>query len=129
MKSRDDIGKLILRVLPSLTFFGGHGLGKLLGFAERAGKFADPFGLGSEVSLALMVLAEAICSIAVALGIFTRWATIPPIIGMSVALLWAHSGLIFGEGEKAYLYLVVYLAILVLGPGRLSLDHRMRRRA
>lgn len=129
MKSRDDIGKLILRVLPSLTLFGGHGLGKLLGFADQASKFADPFGIGSEISLALMVLAEAICPIAVGLGIFTRWATIPPIIGMSVALLWAHSGLLFTEGEKAYLYLVIYLTILVVGAGRLSLDHRLRRRA
>lgn len=123
-----DIGKLILRVAPGAALFGAHGLGKLLRFPEMADRFADPLGLGSELSLALMVLAEVVCPILVALGLFTRWAAIPPIIGMTVALFWAHSGLIFGEGEKAFLFLSIFVVILILGPGRYSLDHRLRRR-
>lgn len=124
-----DLGKLVLRLAPTVTFFGAHGLAKLQRFAELAGRFPDPLHLGSPVSLSLMVVAEVVCAILVALGFYTRWAAIPPIIGMAVAIFWAHSGQIFGDAELAYLYGTAFLAVVLLGPGRLSLDHRLRRKA
>ena len=118
----------MLRLTIGLSMFFGHGLGKLLQYPERAGRFPDPLGLGSEASLALMVIAEALCALAVAAGIFTRLAAIPPIIGMAVAILFIHAGDPFGEWEKALLFLGGFLAIALLGPGRLSLDAKFRGR-
>ncbi len=117
-----SFGMLILRVgVGSLIMFQ-HGLDKLTHFGEKAGRFADPFGIGSTTSLSLMVFAEFFCGAFIILGLFTRLAAIPLVIAMSVALFWAHKGDFYGEGEMAGLYLVCFLAILILGPGRASLD-------
>lgn len=82
-------------------------------------------GLGPSISLALLIFAEFFCSAFVLLGVFTRLATIPLIIAMSVALMKAHKGLIFTEGEHAALYIVGFLVLLLVGPGKISADGMM----
>lgn len=99
-----------------------HGLDKLMHFAEKSGKFADPFHIGMTTSLALTVFAEFFCAAFIILGLFTRLATIPLIICMAVALFYAHGGDFFGEGSAAGLFLVCFIAILFFGPGKASLD-------
>ena len=56
------------------------------------------------------------------MGLFTRLAAVPLIITMCVALFMAHSGQFFGDGQTAALFLGIFLAILLLGPGKVSLD-------
>lgn len=99
-----------------------HGYGKLTGFGEMQNKFMNFMGIGQTASLALVVFAEFFCSLFLILGLFTRMATIPLIITMGVALVKAHKTEIFGEGEMAALYLVIYLVLLLLGPGKISVD-------
>jgi putative oxidoreductase len=99
-----------------------HGYDKLKKFGEMAEGFPDPFNIGPTASLALLIFAEFFCSILVVLGLFTRFACIPLIIAMSVALFEAHKGLVFGEGEHATLYIVIFGALLFTGPGRYSID-------
>jgi putative oxidoreductase len=99
-----------------------HGYGKLTGFGEMQHKFMNFMGIGQTASLALVVFAEFFCSLFLILGLFTRMATIPLIITMGVALVKAHKSEIFGEGEMAALYLVIYLVLLLLGPGKISVD-------
>ena len=79
-------------------------------------------GMGQTVSLALVVFAEFFCSLFLILGLFTRLSAIPLIIAMSIALFKAHNADFFGDGEKAALFLGCYLVILILGPGRISVD-------
>ena len=109
-----------------LALFWGHGLGKLMSYPERAAKFADPIGIGSEATLAFAVFAEALCALAVASGIFTRLAAIPPMIFMAAAILFVHMGDPFRDWEKALLFFAGYLAIAILGPGKASLDSKFR---
>jgi putative oxidoreductase len=85
-------------------------------------KFGDPIGLGPGISLGLAVLAEFACAILVGIGLFTRWATIPLIITMSVAAFVVHAQDPFGYQEKALLYLLIYISILIFGPGKYSID-------
>ena len=99
-----------------------HGLDKLMHFSQKAGGFADPFGIGSTASLSLAVFAEFFCAVFIILGLFTRLATIPLIIAMSVALFVAHQGDFFGKGELAGLFLIVFVTLLFTGPGKVSLD-------
>jgi putative oxidoreductase len=117
-----SFGMLLLRLGAGSLMLVDHGLDKLMHFSEKAGKFADPFHIGSTTSLALIVFAEFFCAAFIVLGLFTRLACIPLIIGMGVALFYAHKGEFFGGGESAGLYMIVFLAILVMGPGRVSLD-------
>jgi len=99
-----------------------HGFSKLMTFAAKSGTFADPFHIGSTVSFSLVVFAEVFCSVFVILGLFTRLACIPLIIDMAVALGFAHHWQVFGDGEKAGLFLAAFLAILFTGPGKISVD-------
>lgn len=41
---------------------------------------------------------------------------------MCVALFMAHKGQVFGDGQQAATYLVGYLVLLFVGPGRISVD-------
>ncbi len=113
---------LLLRVGLGSLMLVNHGLGKLMTYGEKSAKFADPFGLTPEVSLALVVFAEFFCAAFLIVGLFTRIAVIPLIIAMLVALFYAHDGQIFGDGEMAGVYLTGFIAILLLGPGKASLD-------
>ncbi len=79
----------LLRVVAGSLMLMNHGLDKLMHFADKAGRFADPFGIGSTTSLALTVFAEFFCAAFIILGLFTRLAVIPLIIAMSVALFYA----------------------------------------
>jgi putative oxidoreductase len=99
-----------------------HGYSKLVQFAEMKGKFMNFMGLGSTVSLSLVIFSEFFCAIFIIIGLFTRLVVIPPIISSSVALFVAHNGEIFGDGEKAALYVVCFIVILLCGPGRASVD-------
>lgn len=98
------------------------GYQKLKNFESIKPKFISFLGIGQGVSLGLVVFAELICAALVLIGLFTRFAAIPVVIVLSVALFMAHKGLIFGEGQSAALFLFGYLAILILGPGKISVD-------
>ena len=112
----------VLRLGAGSLMLMNHGLDKLVHFSQKAGGFADPFGIGSTASLSLDIFAEFFCSIFIILGLFTRLACIPLIIAMVTALFIAHNGEFFGRGELPGLFLIVFVTILFAGPGRLSLD-------
>ena len=105
----------------------GHGLPKLLKWSTLSETFFDPFGLGPAPSLALAIFAEAGCSLALMLGLYTRLATLPLIVTMLVATLMANAGEPWAKQELAMLYLVIYVALLFGGPGRYSADARLAR--
>ncbi len=118
-----DAGRLLLRL-----YFGGamlmaHGWGKLTNFADKKDVFPDPLGVGSTVSLTLAVSAEVGAALLVVAGLLTRLATIPLMATMAVAFFLVHGGDPFRKRELALVYLVGYLVILLLGPGKFSLDH------
>jgi putative oxidoreductase len=99
-----------------------HGYDKLVNYGKYRGDFMNFLGIGSSMSLALLIFAEFFCSLFLIFGLFSRLVTIPLIIGMSVAVAKAHNLEIFGEGEHATLFIVGFLTILIVGPGKLSVD-------
>ena len=121
-ESAFSFAMFVLRVGAGSLMLINDGLDKLVHFSQKAGGFADPFGIGSMASLSLTVFAEFFCSIFIILGLFTRLACIPLIVNMSVALFVAHKGDFFGKGELAGLFLIVFFTILFAGPGKASLD-------
>ena len=113
---------LVLRLGAGFAMLVNHGFDKLTHFSQTAARFADPFGIGSTTSLAMVVFAEFFCAAFIILGLFTRLATIPLIIAMSVALFSAHKGDFFGRGELAGVFLACFITLLFAGPGKVSLD-------
>jgi putative oxidoreductase len=99
-----------------------HGWDKLQHFSERSQTFTNPFHLGSGISLALVIFAEFFCSCLILFGLFTRLACIPLIITTVVIVFYTNHGNVFGKGELGALYLTAYLVLLILGPGKASVD-------
>jgi len=91
-------------------------------FAQKKDVFFNFLGIGSTLSLSLVIFAEFFCSFFVIIGLFTRFAALPLVISMGVALFKAHHLDFFGAGEKATLFFVIFLGILLVGPGRASVD-------
>lgn len=98
--------------------FYAHGLQKLHRFAEFAPQFPDPIGLGSTFALILTIFAELICSALVALGIKTRYSSIPVVITMGVAVFVIHANDSIQKKELAILYLMAFLVLAISGGGK-----------
>ncbi len=99
-----------------------HGYQKLLHFADKQHSFMNFLGMGSTLSLLLVIFAEFFCALFIILGLFTRLAAIPLIIATCVMVFKSHNGDVFGDGETAALYLTGFLVLLLVGPGRVSVD-------
>lgn len=122
MSTFTDLGLLVLRLWFGGVMLVAHGIPKLGRLSASPIEFPDPLGVGPFVSLLLTLFAEIACAGAVALGLVTRFAAVPLIITMVVAGLVVHGDDGFKRQELALTYLAGYLAILLTGPGRLSLD-------
>lgn len=106
-----------------------HGWGKMDKlFNGDPTKFADPFGIGAPASLGLTVFAEVLCAALIIVGLFTRWAVIPLIVTMLVAIFVIHIDDPFKKMEMAILYLIPYVALYLMGPGKFSLDGMVRNK-
>ena len=104
-----------------------HGYDKLINFGQKSSHFMQFLGLSSTFSLALAVFAEFFCSIFVMLGLFTRFACVFLLVSTFVAVSEAHKYDIFGKGELVSLFFVVFLSILIIGPGKISVDGMMNK--
>jgi putative oxidoreductase len=116
---------LVQRVATGLLLLIGHGLPKISGFNELAGSFYDPFRIGHRLSLILVILAELFCSMFLVLGLFTRIAALIIVINLSVAVFFYHHGMPLKNVELGAIYLTSVFTILILGPGRVSVDGMM----
>ncbi|MBQ2123247.1 MAG: DoxX family protein [Bacteroidaceae bacterium] len=99
-----------------------HGFDKLTDFSAYAANFPNPLGIGSELSLALVVFAEFFCSLAFIAGFLFRLAVLPMIFSMGVAFFVTHDSSL-AQGELAFIYLAVFVMLATTGPGIYSADH------
>ena len=99
-----------------------HGYSKLSHFNTFQSQFINFMGMGRTVSLVLNIFAEFFCSILLIMGLFTRFACIPLILSISVALFKLHNADFFGKGEVDALFLIGFVVILLTGPGKVSVD-------
>ncbi|SHI76507.1 putative oxidoreductase [Arenibacter nanhaiticus] len=118
-----DIGLAFLR-MGAAAMMITHGLPKFQKLVSGNLQFADPIGIGSTPSLILTVLAEFVCPILIFVGFKTRLASVPVVITMLVAGLIVHASDPFKTKEMALLYALIFITILVLGPGKYSLDRK-----
>ena len=120
-----NFATLVLRIGSGSLMLVNHGLMKMNHFGQMSNNFVDPFHIGSSTTLALVIFAEVFCSGLVILGLFTRWACIPLIFEMSFAFVKAHHMNYApppAGGEMALLFVTMFVALLFLGGGRISVD-------
>ncbi|MFD2998753.1 DoxX family protein [Pontibacter toksunensis] len=124
--SKVHLALLLLRVVVACTMLF-HGIPKLEKLLSGDFTFGDPIGIGSGPSLVLAAFAEFACSLLIFIGLGTRLATIPLIITMLVAAFIAHADDPITEKDLILLYLIVYSVLLLLGSGKYSVDHMLRK--
>jgi len=117
-----NIALLLTRLVFGSTMMVIHGYQKLIHFAEKKDNFIDFLGLGSTVSLSLVVFAEFFCAAFIILGLFTRFAAIPLCIAMGYACFVTHNGEVFAKGQDYIQFLTAFFLILLCGPGKYSVD-------
>ncbi len=116
-----NIAMLLHRLVFGILMMS-HGYNKLIHFSEKKAEFMNFMGMGSTFSLLLVIFAEFFCALFISIGLFTRLTVVALIICMAVALFKAHDGDVFGDGSSATLYLSAYIVLLLLGPGKISVD-------
>lgn len=121
-----NIGLLILRIWLGAGLFIKHGLEKILHFPAMAAHFPDPIHVGAKTGLVYALISDALCSVLVAAGLFTRLAALLVVINLGVVFGFIHHGnLMDDHGELVYLYLGGFLVLFFTGPGRFSVDAQL----
>ncbi|HYW35079.1 MAG TPA: DoxX family protein [Balneolaceae bacterium] len=110
-----SVGLFLLRAVPAALLIYGHGFGKVWNVVHGQFHFVNPIGIGPAASLVLSGFAEGICSFFVILGLYTRLAALILMINFVVAYFTMYR-------ELAFLYLAVFTAVFLLGPGNFSFD-------
>ena len=111
---------LLLRIFIGVMFFT-HGLDKMINFNELSYSYPSVFGFGSYMTLMLSIFIEFCCSLFLIAGFMVRIILVPMIIAMAVAFFDIHDAM-FPEGELALIYLITFIILMAVGPGRYSLD-------
>jgi len=123
-----EVAKLFLRV-GAASLMLTHGVGKLQMLIDGFGaQFPDPLHLGPVGSLSLVVFAEFFCSISLFIGFMTRFATIPLMITMLVAIFNIHAADPWANKEMAVIYLLIFATIAQLGGGSYSVDSTLYKK-
>jgi putative oxidoreductase len=112
---------LVMRVCGGILL-AAHGYDKLVHFQQYSAQFMNFMGIGAKASLSLAIFSEFFCSMFVILGLFTRVAVIPILISLSVVIFKAHNADFFGKADPGSLYFLIFFTILLVGPGKISID-------
>jgi putative oxidoreductase len=144
-----DYALLILRIAGLLLAFG-HGWGKVSGLAAGSDGFIGGVArLGFPIPFVFAwaaALSEFAGGLLVGLGLMTRTAAFFAACVVGTAAFFRHKALLVlgawlgvispdpevlraaGNPEGALMFFLVMVAIMLIGPGRLSIDHRWGKR-
>ena len=117
---------LLARVIFGFLFLS-HGIAKLHAYDNAPELFLDPIGLGSTLSLWLVLFAEILCTTGFILGALFRLCLIPMIFTMCIALFVIHASDPLGVKELSMMYLAIFALLYITGPGRYSIDGILKR--
>jgi putative oxidoreductase len=134
VKQLDWFAPLLGRVTVGVLFIS-TGWGKVHNLAKVAAFFAELHIPAPAIQATFVSYVELIGGALLLVGLFARWASLPLIGSMAVAILTAKADEVHGLpdlfGLVEWTYLVLFVWIALAGPGRASLDHLLftRRRA
>lgn len=127
MKWLNDIGLAILRIGGGLGM-ATHGYPKVFGGIEGFTGAVESMGFPFPLFFAwAAALSEFVGGILLALGVFTRTCAVLICGTMFVAAFIRHGGDPFSRKELAILYLIVTLALAIMGGGRLAVEQLWKK--
>ena len=127
MLHSDDGGKLLLRLTVGILMLL-HGIAKLLGGIDSISGMVSSIGLPASFAY-LVFVGEVLAPIGLILGVFTRISALIVVFNMLFAIGLAHLPDLFQLSESGgwaielqAFFLFGALAVILLGPGRFSLQ-------
>lgn len=131
LKSLDWVALLLGRIGVGLVF-ASTGWGKVHNIPKVTGFFAS-LGIPMPGLNAVMVsYLELICGTTIVLGLLTRLSAVPLVASMIVAILTAKRDELHGildlVGFTEFTYAVLLVMLVILGPGRASLDRLLEQK-
>ena len=120
----NNIALLLLRVVFAGSMLYGHGLSKFYRLIEGNLSFANPIGIGEAPTLVLAVFSEFLAPIFILIGYKTKIFSFFPAATMFVAAFIVHLSGPFARKEKAILFLIGFIVIMMMGPGKYSIDRK-----
>ena len=118
---------LIVRLLFSGLMIINHGLQyfmQLWPFNDISVGTKTIFGLSTLFTAILFFIGEFLAPLFVLLGYYTKLSSLVCMLTMTIAIILTHSNNPFTEGELALLYLVGFLIIFLMGPGKYSVNKK-----
>jgi putative oxidoreductase len=130
--SRLDWLPLLLLRLCLAAVFIPSGWGKLHDLAKVTAFFTELGIPWPHLNAAVVAVSELGCGALLLIGALSRLAAIPLVVSMTIAIVTARRGDIHGFADlfalDELIYMALAVAILVLGPGAVSMDRLIARR-
>ncbi len=131
-RSYPNMGRLFLRLFVGVMMMQ-FGIRHLVNFNELCVDFPTVLNMSPMCSLIIMIVIELGCSLLIMVGFLTRMSVIPPIVAMIAAEYYILHDMIpnlpaYGldstdPGYLPIMFLGIYLFLLIVGPGKISLDY------
>ena len=120
----NNIALLLIRIVFAGSMLYGHGLSKFYRLIEGNLSFANPIGIGEAPTLVLAVFSEFLAPLFILIGYKTKIFSFFPAATMFVAAFIVHLSDPFARKEKAILFLIGFIEIMMMGPGKYSIDRK-----
>ena len=120
----NNIALLLIRIVFAGSMLYGHGLSKFYRLIEGNLSFANPIGIGEAPTLVLAVFSEFLAPLFILIGFKTKIFSFFPAATMFVAAFIVHLSDPFARKEKAILFLIGFIVIMMMGPGKYSIDRK-----
>jgi putative oxidoreductase len=128
-RTNADLGRLLLRLgLGGCILF--HGVAKLMGGIDGITQLVTATGLPGFIAYGVYV-GEVVAPLLVIIGWYSRIGSLLIAVNMVFAVFLAHRAELFKLAtsggyalELQALYLIVAIALALMGPGRFSIDER-----
>ena len=120
----NNIALLLIRIVFAGSMIYGHGLSKFYRLIEGNLSFANPIGIGEAPTLVLAVFSEFLAPLFILIGYKTKIFSFFPAATMFVAAFIVHLSDPFARKEKAILFLIGFIVIMMMGPGKYSIDRK-----
>lgn len=126
-----NMARLFIRLFTGVMFMQ-FGIRQMAHFNELAPTFYPALGMSGETTLIVMIMIEIICSTLIILGLFTRFAIIPPFVSMVIAehvimQYYSAEGVAqlysLQAGFLPIMFMGIFIFMMIAGPGKISLDY------
>ena len=122
------MGMLFLRVAASLEIALVHGFKKLGVGVKEAEQIPNPLHLPDAFNNAFAISANIAFPFFVLAGLFTRLATLPTLAVTLTGYFVVHWNDSLLERDMPFMYSLLFLTILILGPGKYSVDNIIHKK-